>query len=82
MYIEKIILPKNLKVIGSKAFAHCTGIKEMTIPSTIEDVGLEVFSMWKSTQTLNIQLSQSEASKIFTDYVLKYCWATINYLPE
>lgn len=43
-YINTIVLPKStLKNIGNKAFYNCTNLEEMSLPSTVENIGDYVF---------------------------------------
>lgn len=43
-YIENILLPETIKVIGNEAFLRCTSLKEFVIPETVETIGNYAFS--------------------------------------
>ncbi len=41
--ITKVVLPSGLKNIGAYAFANCSSLKFITIPDTIEKIGVNAF---------------------------------------
>ena len=45
--LEKVVLPEGLRVIGDRAFDGVVNLSELNLPSTLEDVGIEVFD-WRS----------------------------------
>jgi hypothetical protein len=43
MSLNKVTLPEGLKKIGVSSFALCTGLKQVTIPSTVTEIGYQAF---------------------------------------
>jgi hypothetical protein len=58
----KIILPKNLKSIGSWAFCGCNGLTSIVIPATVSSINEAAFSSCKSLSSINV-----EAGNMFYD---------------
>lgn len=78
---EGVILPKSLKSIGEMAFAYIYGIKEITIPSNVVELGEGVFSHCSYLQTINI--SAESQLKVINKYVFSCCYRLQNIvLPE
>ena len=46
-YLERVELPEGLRLIGDRAFDGAVNLSELNLPSTLEDVGFEVFD-WRS----------------------------------
>ena len=45
--LEKVVLPEGLRMIGDRAFDGVVNLIELNLPSTLEDVGIDVFD-WRS----------------------------------
>ncbi|MBQ8612422.1 MAG: leucine-rich repeat protein, partial [Oscillospiraceae bacterium] len=55
-YLEKVTLPKGLKTIGEGAF-YWTGLKEISIPDTVESIGDSAFNDCRGLKELTIPAS-------------------------
>lgn len=51
-YVE---LPETLVTIGERVFSGCTSIKEITIPSGVDNIGYLAFGGWTKNQTIYIK---------------------------
>lgn len=52
--LEHIILPNNLKEIGSSAFQDC-GIKELVLPKTVTKLGRGIFYYTRNLESLSVK---------------------------
>ena len=57
---DNLIIGKNVKSIGEKAFANCTSIKSITLPDTIDVVGTGAFEGWTSEQKIHVPWKEGE----------------------
>lgn len=84
--INKITLPENLIEIGSFAFAHCSSLKNIVIPSTVEYIGPKTFTECKN---LSIYLESENVNENWDEYwndsnrpvYLKGEWEYVNGIP-
>lgn len=53
--ITEINLPETLKIIGERAFYRCYGIRELTIPGSVEAIGSFAFAYNRSLTTLTVK---------------------------
>ncbi len=62
-------LPKSLKKIDGYAFLHC-GIKKLTIPSNVEEIGFRAFSSMYNIKTVKIKSTKVKkwGKKLFFSY--------------
>jgi len=42
-YLERVVLPSSLHVIGIKAFSYCYSLKEITLPEGLEEICMKAF---------------------------------------
>ena len=52
--IEKIILPRNVEIIGDKAFLECTSLRNIEIPETVISIGDSAFGNCSSLTSIEI----------------------------
>ena len=52
--IVKIILPKELKIIGSAAFEYCVGLEQIVLPENVETIGNTAFYNCRGLKEINI----------------------------
>ncbi len=53
--LQEIILPKNLKTIGSQAFFACDALKSITLPVSTDSVEASAFSQCSALESLTIE---------------------------
>ena len=53
--LEKVVLPANVKQIGTQAFFACTSLQSITLPQTLERVGDCAFSSCTSLKDITIE---------------------------
>lgn len=66
--LEKIVFGNNLKSIYMEAFMGCSGLKEMTLPGSLEFIGIYSFS-YAGIKSLTIQ----EGAKSIGSSTFAYC---------
>ena len=52
--IKSVVLPKNLKKIGSEAFAFCVALESVVFPDSLEFIGAEAFLGCRSLKEINL----------------------------
>ena len=68
-----VILPKNLKTIGSSAFYSCLGLRDLVIPKTVTSIGSQAFYSCLSLTSLTLPNNlRSIESKTFTQSSLNH----------
>ncbi|WP_026835493.1 leucine-rich repeat domain-containing protein [Eubacterium xylanophilum] len=67
--LRKLRLPKSLKKIDGYAFLHC-GIKKLTIPINVEEIGFRAFSSMYNIKTVKIKSTKVKkwGKKLFFSY--------------
>ena len=63
--INKITLPENLIEIREFAFANCSSLKNIVIPSTVEYIGYKTFTECKN---LSIYLESENVNENWDEY--------------
>jgi hypothetical protein len=63
--VSSVVIPEGIKKIGDSAFYNCDNIAKITLPSTIEEIGIDAFAgLGASTDagsaTIYINLTQAE----------------------
>lgn len=53
-WLEKVIIPDSVVVIGGAAFANCTALKNISLPNSIATIGGEAFMYCESLQSVTI----------------------------
>ncbi len=61
-HITKVVLPDTLKTIGDMSFVN-TGITEITIPSSVEQIGSGAFALCDNLETATVNGGIIEGSK-------------------
>ncbi len=56
-FLQRIILPESLRVIGREAFAHCSDLKEVVLPSGLKDIRDGAFYGCNSLKTVALPLT-------------------------
>lgn len=54
-YLETVVLPNNLKIIGEGAFRFSHNLKEINLPNTIEEIRYEAFNQCYSLDNINFK---------------------------
>ena len=68
-----VILPKNLKTIGARAFYACLGLRDLVIPKTVTSIGSQAFYVCLSLTSLTLPNNlRSIESKTFTQSSLNH----------
>ena len=73
-HLEQIWFPSTIKEIGDNAFAG-TGIREMTLPTSLEYLGEQAFSSCPNLQSVTINHNVAE----FGNYAFAYCDSLKNF---
>jgi hypothetical protein len=60
--ITSVTFSNNILDITGGAFLGCTNIKNITIPVSVEWLGYDTFSMWTSSQTINVPFANQAAA--------------------
>lgn len=79
--LERIKLPKSLKIIGNKAFKGCTSLESIEIPAECVEIGREAFSCCYGLGKVDI-LAQMENSIKISDFAFYRCshlWQINNF---
>lgn len=77
--IPKIVLPPNIKTIGSRAFKHCQA-EEIVLPDTLNAIGSGAFAYCRSLKEIKIPKSVNSLS---TDGTFWKCDKVIRFwIPE
>ena len=58
--LEKVSLPKSIKVIGISAFEGCPALKSIVIPGSVEVIKDSAFSQCKALETVTIEQGVTE----------------------
>ena len=69
MYINKIIIPDTVTLIGSCAFENCTSLSEIEIPSSVTSIGHEAFCGCESLTKISIP----DSVTTIEDYTFSSC---------
>ena len=77
--LTKLKLSDNLEIIGECAFYNFTSLNEITIPSTVTNVGMLAFKGWTSSQTINVPFKEGNRPGGWDNAWNAYCNAVINY---
>lgn len=70
-WVEKLIIPESIKIIGKEAIANCGDLKELTIPNSVETIemaalsGLELNKLVVGTGLKKVTIKND---KIYTNY--------------
>ena len=56
--LTNITIPNNVTSIGSYAFSRCLKLTNITIPNSVVNMEWNVFSEWKSNQTINCEATE------------------------
>ncbi len=54
MYVEEIILPASLRVVGERAFSGCESMKSIAIPEGVEAIGARAFYFCRSLDRVKL----------------------------
>ena len=57
------LLPEGLKFIGERAFAECPYLFEISLPNSIEKIGLNVFEGCTSLRSIDVKEGQAKSLK-------------------
>ena len=68
---NKIVLPYNIKSIGSSAFESCSNLTNVIIPNSVTSIGESAFYDCSSLTSINIPSGVTSIS----DYTFRYCTA-------
>ena len=59
--MKKVVLPEGVRVIGEEAFASLTALEELSLPSTVEEIG--PYAFWSSgTEALELVIPKGVKS--------------------
>ncbi len=72
--IEEIVLGKNTRMIGARAFVHCHNLHTVIIPQGLISIGEEAFAFCESLQQINLP----QTIKQIDNYAFSMC----NALPK
>ena len=64
-FVEEVILPDSLQVIGSCAFYNCRGLRLLTVGSSSLTVGSDVFLNCFALETLRVQAAPEQPTGLF-----------------
>ncbi len=53
--LREVVLPKNLKRIGSQSFFACDALKSVVLPASTDSVGASAFSQCATLESLTIE---------------------------
>ena len=62
-----IVINEGVTTIGSNAFAGCTGIKNVTIPSTVTSIGGSAFASCTGITNITVKMSRAEFESVSKD---------------
>lgn len=62
--ITKVVMGKNIKKIGDKAFYQCKKLKSVTIGTNVTSIGNKAFYKCKSLKTITIKTSKLTKKKV------------------
>lgn len=57
------LLPEGLRFIGERAFAECPYLFEISLPNSIEEIGLNVFDGCTSLKSIDVKEGQAKSLK-------------------
>lgn len=78
-YLEEIILPSELKVIGDSAFSGCSILLKLDIPSLVNEIGINAFGGCRSLTSITIP----DNVKVIKQYTFSSCNQLTNItLPQ
>lgn len=72
--LKSVVLPRNTKKIGIRAFDNCTSLEEVTIPKSVEQISTNSFRKTRSLVKVNISSDSAfpQFQKIDTEIVSRY----------
>ena len=60
-------MEENCKFIGTSAFAYCSKLRSVVIPSSVISIGSSAFNQCETLQTINYKGSKSDWDSIDMD---------------
>lgn len=70
-YLEKVVLPNDLKIIGAGAFRFSHNLKEINLPNSIEEIRYEAFNQCYSLE--NISFKELKNLRRISDSAFEGC---------
>ena len=63
-YLTKVTISEGVTVIKNYSFAYCDSLTDISLPSTIEEIGASAFARTYALKVINFNGSKSDWEKI------------------